>query len=91
MADLTEGSVIGVLSQVMPGPFSGEFLISVDTVSGPVSGFVRKNELKMDDGRWYVRAVVQSIEDESLTVWIRGSFFTINGIAKIRREAALAA
>lgn len=91
MAKLKKGSEIGVPATVKPGPFSGERLISFETMDGPISGFVRDSELTEASGQWYVRAVVDSIEKDSLNVRVRGSFFTSNGMATISREVALAA
>ena len=91
MLELTRGAVIGVPCDVRPGPFSGEQLITLDTENGPISGFVRDNELKTVSDKWYVRAIIESIEDDLLSVKIRGSFFTTNGIATIPRSSALAA
>jgi hypothetical protein len=89
--DLREGVTIGVPCDVKPGPFSGEQMISIETLSGPVSGFVRDNELKQQEGQWFVRAVVEEVYADSILVRIRGSFFTTNGIAAISRNLALAA
>jgi hypothetical protein len=91
MENLRVGSVVGVRCEVKPGPFAGERLVSFETVDGSVSGFVREDELKTVSDKWYVRAVVQSMDADVLQVRIRGSFFTTNGIAKIPRDAALAA
>ena len=92
MPTLKAGVVIGIPCDVKRGPFSGEHLISFETVNGPVTGFVQENELRrIESGQWHVRAVVQSVEDELIGVWIRGSFFTTNGMATISREMALAA
>ena len=92
MSDFLPGTVIGVPCEVKRGPFSGEHLIGFETVHGPVTGFVHENELKqMEPGKWYVRAVVQSIDRDQINVWICGSFFTTNGIATIPRDMALAA
>jgi hypothetical protein len=87
----TTGDVIGVPCQVKPGPFSTELLISFETINGPISGFVRESELKQTGEQWHVRAVVQSVQPDSITVRIRGSFFTTNGIATIPAGMALAA
>ncbi len=91
MTEFVEGDVIGVPCQVRPGPFSGERMIAFDTVYGPVSGFVRNNELREEPDHWYVRAVIEAVENDQLSVWIRGSFFTTNGTATIPRDKALAA
>lgn len=85
------GDVIGVPCQVKPGPFSDELLISLDTIDGPISGFVRRDELKQLGEQWYVRAIVQALQPEWIMVRIRGSFFTTNGIAKISNDMPLAA
>lgn len=89
--EISPGAEIGVPCQVQPGPFSGERLISFEAVNGPVSGFVRNQELKNVAEQWYVRAVVESVEERFLHVRIRGSFFTTNGMATIAAERALAA
>ena len=74
-----------------PGPFSDERLISLETVTGPVSGFVQESELAELSGKWVVRAVVQRVHEAALDVWIKGSFFTTNGMATVPREMMLAA
>ena len=86
-----KGAVVGIPCEVKPGPFSEELLISLDTVNGPISGFVQNSELKQQGEQWYVRAIVEAIEADGITVRIHGSFFTTNGIATISPEAALAA
>ncbi len=91
MTEFVEGGVIGVRCEVMPGPFSGERMITFNAVYGSVSGFVRDNELREESGQWHVRAVIETVEDDQLSVWIRGSFFTTNGTATISRHEALAA
>lgn len=89
--DMKVGDIIGIECNVQPGPFSEERLITFDTVDGPVSGFVRETELKQTNDQWYVRAILQRIEDDVLSVWVRGSFFTTNGIADVPRRYAMAA
>jgi hypothetical protein len=85
------GDVIGIPCEVRPGPFSGERMISVDTVDGPISGFVRDGDLKESNAHWYVRAIVQGVKDDVLDVRVRGSYFTTNGLATVARRSALAA
>ncbi len=51
-----------------------------------------QDELKMaDDGQWYVHGVVRKVEPDVIEVWIRGSFFTTNGLASVPRRLAMAA
>ena len=78
--------------QVQPGPFSDEPLITVESVGGPISGFVNRDELKEEPSGWAsVQGIVRRIERESVEVWIRGSFFTTNGITNVRPELAMVA
>lgn len=86
------GDEIGVPCEVKPGPFSGEHLVSLETSTGIISGFVRENELKQAGAdQWYVNAIVQAVDAEGIEVRIRGSFFTTNGLATFPRELAFAA
>lgn len=91
MSGMKVGDVIGIECRVQPGPFTGERLISFDTVEGPVSGFVREANLKEISGQWYVRAVIQGVEGDVLEVRVKGSFFTTNGLANVERRFAMAA
>jgi hypothetical protein len=91
MNQLKPGDEIGIHCDATNGPFSGEHLISFETVDGPVSGFVRESELKREGRDWFVRAVVLHQEGDVVEVRVQGSFFTTNGIATIPREMALAA
>jgi hypothetical protein len=91
MDQIKPGDEIGIHCDVTKGPFSGEHLISFDTIDGPVSGFVRENELRKEEKDWFVRAVVLRLDGDVVEVLVQGSFFTTNGIATIPREMALAA
>ena len=78
------GQEIGVRCELAPGPFPDEFLVTVETISGPVSGFVPEhNVIKKNEGENLVRAVVKNIESDRISVWIGGSFFTTTGLAFI--------
>ena len=46
MLGLTVGQEIWIRCKVQPGPFSDENLVTIESVSGPVSGFVVTDELK---------------------------------------------
>jgi hypothetical protein len=76
------GDTVGIQCTVQPGPFSGERLISFDTVDGPISGFVKDEDLREIASQWYCRAVIQSTSDDVLSVRVKGSFFTTNGLAQ---------
>lgn len=85
------GDKIRVPCSVQPGPFAGEFLIQVETVNGPVSGFVTEENLVRKDDEAFVRGVVLEVLDSTMQVKIKGSFFTTNGLATIPEQMALAA
>ncbi len=91
MAGFTVGELVGIECTVQPGPFSDERLISFDTVSGPVSGFVQESDLKQVGDKWRVRALILAIRGDILEVRVRGSFFTTNGLAAVPQRYALAA
>jgi hypothetical protein len=88
---LAIGQQVWITCKVQPGPFSEEPLVTVETVNGPVTGFVATDELKTGDSAQFVRGVVRDITPDHVEVWIKGSFFTTNGLANVRRELAMAA
>jgi hypothetical protein len=88
---LTVGQQVWIKCKVQPGPFSEEPLVTIESIDGPISGFVRSEELKKNAEGDSVRGVVRSIEAKFIEVWIRGSFFTTNGLTNVSREMAIAA
>jgi hypothetical protein len=92
MPGLTVGQEIWIRCKVQPGPFSDEKLITIDSVDGPISGFVSNDELRDGpDGSPAVRGIVHSIKSDYIEAWIRGSFFTTNGLTHVAPELAMAA
>lgn len=91
MTQFKSGDEVGIRCAVQPGPFSGEKLISFDTLDGPVTGFVKNEYLRQDGDTWLVHAVVVDQQSDTVRVNVHGSFFTTNGLATIPREMALAA
>lgn len=86
------GQIIGVGCQVQPGPFSEERVVTIETVHGPISGFVHETDLKEAcKGEWMVRAEVRAVRGDELEVLIQGSFFTTNGVASVPKRLAMAA
>jgi hypothetical protein len=86
---LQVGQQVWIRCKVQPGPFSEEPLITIESIEGPVSGFVTSDELNTE--RSAVRGVVRRIEIGHIEAWIRGSFFTTNGLTNVRNELAMAA
>ena len=85
------GQQIRIPCTVQPGPFSEERLVTFDGIDGPVSGFVKTEELEDVSGQPTIRGVIRAIEKDYLEVWVRGSFFTTNGLANVRTGLAMAA
>ena len=85
------GDFVGVKCQVKKGPFDNEQLVTVETIDGMISGFVKSTELRETAGQWEVRGRVESMSGSIITVMINGSFFTTNGIANISSDLAMAA
>jgi hypothetical protein len=91
MPEIKAGDEIGIKCDVKPGPFPGEHLIEVETLDGPVSGFVTDSFLNEINGAWFVGGTVYEVFADHIKVRIRGSFFTTNGIANITPKLAMAA
>jgi hypothetical protein len=91
MEQIRPGMRIQIPCEVKPGPFSGERLITFDTLDGPISGFVKEDAIKSTKSAWFIEGTVQSVEEDHLVVKVKGSFFTTNGIANVSKEMAMAA
>ena len=91
MGQFGVGKEIRIACKVQPGPFSEEHVITVNTIDGPISGFVRMEDLVQSKDQWYVRGIVRDVKSDVISVWIKGSFFTTNGLANVARHLAQAA
>lgn len=81
------GQKVLVPTKVEAGAFPGEKLVTVDTNTGPVSGFTQNDFIiERPDGQYLV-AEVKRVSDAVLTVMLIGSFFTTTGLAEIPRNA----
>jgi hypothetical protein len=85
------GRAVWIECQVQPGPFSEELLVTIETIDGPVTGFIKSEELRRTVDDTKVRGIVRKIGTDYLEVWIKGSFFTTNGLANVPTELAMAA
>jgi hypothetical protein len=90
MAQLKPGDQIEIQCDIGPGAFPTEILVTFETADGPVSGFIRKeNVIRKDRGDvGYIRGTVQEVEEDIITVLVKGSFFTTTGIAALKRDWA---
>jgi len=89
MASYTPNQSVLIRCEIQAGPFPTESLVTFQTVDGPVSGFVRsQNVRKLTGGEGYINATVKEVSAETVTVVVEGSFFTTNGLAYLTRAWA---
>lgn len=81
MASIRKGDTIGAQCKISGGVLPGELGITVDTKTGPVSGFVREDAIRRTPTATYIIGVVLDVKDDTVVARLRGSFFTTNGIA----------
>jgi hypothetical protein len=86
MAKFEPGATVAVAAKVQPGAFPGEYLVTVSTRSGPVSGFVHESDIIEPNKT--IQAVVRESTDLGLAVKLAGSYFTTNGIAEFAPDWA---
>ena len=93
MAGLRVGQEVWIRCTVQPGPFSDEKLVTIETIGGPISGFVGIDELREGQAGnpWGVRGVIHNVTKTYIEAWINGSFFTTNGLTHVAPELAMAA
>jgi hypothetical protein len=84
MTGFEPGQRVHVKCSIQPGAFADERLVTLDTVSGPISGFVASDHIVHEGHEeGYLAATIDSVSKESVTLWIEGSFFTTNGLADL--------
>lgn len=88
---LKQGELVGVPCSIQPGPFADEHFVAAETADGTICGFVREENLKIDDGeRGYIASTVISDNNSSILVRMFGSFFTTAmGLATVSRSGLL--
>lgn len=86
MAKFEPGDGVAVPATIQQGAFPGEFLVTVSTQSGPVSGFVREQDIVEPNKT--IHAVVRGSSSDGLTVLLSGSYFTTNGLAEFSTDWA---
>ena len=83
------GEKIYVATNVDEGAFPGESLVTVETQTGPVSGFAKTDNIRKEAGDLYLLAEVKDVSDDTLTVRLFGSFFTTTGLAYLSSRSKL--
>ena len=85
--EVTEGVRVRVSCSKSPGAFLNEYLISIDTQDGPISGFIDADAVEeTESGSNYIWGIVRKIEGERVVIGLPGSFFTTTGIAHFSRQ-----
>lgn len=80
------GEFVAVPASLQSGAFPGEYLVTVSTRSGPVSGFVRDRDIAEPNKA--IQAVVRESTSTILVVQLSGSYFTTNGIVEFAADWA---
>ncbi len=89
VARFAPGQRVQIPCKVQQGPFPSEFLVTFETVEGPVSGFVREQDFRrVGEGSGYIFATVEEVGEDTLSVMVRGSFFRTTGLAHLSRDWA---
>lgn len=86
MTEFHPGELVGIPADVAGGAFPDECFVTIHTVSGPVSGFVARQNILGEGNR--VKGVVRDVTEDTVVVWIQGSFFTTTGLAYLPRSWA---
>lgn len=80
MGKFEPGEIVAIPATLQPGAFPGEYLVTINTLSGDISGFVRDQDVV--EPKHTIRAVVRESRGASLLVKLSGSYFTTNGFAE---------
>jgi len=85
--EIAEGVKVRVSCSKSPGAFLNEYLISIDTSDGIISGFIDADAVgETEDGANYIWGIVHEIDGERIVIGLPGSFFTTTGIAHFSRQ-----
>jgi hypothetical protein len=79
------GEKILVPTNVTAGAFPGERLVTIETSTGPISGFTKTDAIVNRGGDQYLIAEVKTVSSSTSTsiVKLPGSFFTTTGLVSI--------
>jgi hypothetical protein len=89
MSQFSVDQQVKIPCEVQRGAFPTELLITFETVDGPISGFVRSEDVQRVGGHHgLISAVIKEISSDTITVNVKGSFFTTNGLAYLKRDWA---
>jgi len=88
MQEFEIGQAVGIRCDIEQGPFPGEYLVTMNTIDGDISGFVNEADITIEKDVGYIHGVVHEVTDEMIGVRITGSFFTTTGLAHLSSDWA---
>jgi hypothetical protein len=89
MSQFSVGQPVKIPCEVQRGAFPTELLVTFETVDGPTSGFVRSEDVQRVDGHHgLISAIIKETSSDTITVIVKGSFFTTTGLAYLKRDWA---
>lgn len=83
---IDSGTQVRIPCSLGGGAFPDEYLITIDTADGPLSGFVDSDDVTKDADAAYVLGIVCGAEGDRIVVSLPGAFFTTTGIAHFPRR-----
>lgn len=76
MAQFRRGQIVNIPCNVQQGAFPNEVLVTMNTDTAVVSGFLKSSSVVRHNGQDYVQGVVIEANAEAVQVRVPGSFFT---------------
>ncbi len=86
MTRFKSGEHVAIPANIARGAFPGEYLVTIDTISGSISGFVRDRD--MVEPQKTIQGSVHESTPSVLSVMLSGSYFTTNGFAEFAADWA---
>lgn len=85
--EIREGVQVQVPCSISRGAFLNEYLITIETSDGLISGFIDADSVNKDnDDSAYICGVVHEVRGDTVVIGLPGSFFTTTGIAHFSRK-----
>lgn len=89
MSQFSVGQQVKIRCDVQRGAFPTELLVTFETVEGPISGFVRSEDVQRVGGHeGLISATITVVSSDTIAVILKGSFFTTTGLAYLKRDWA---
>jgi len=89
MARFRVGESVQIPCDVRPGAMPTEYLVTLSTSSGQLSGFVRRDQvINLNENTGFIPARIVATKDDIITAQLSGSFFTTTGLVNLKRDWA---